>query len=264
MLITMVMVYTMVPRAQAQNAKGGTRVEDPPAWSHACPRRLSDHLSCDIEQLGEHARDRYDAELIHGRDVYEFGVKNGKTLKRIKASFPARRFHGFDSFEGLPSVEDDSFQKAYDGSWKPGAYSVVKSKGATSVRAAMRSVHRFVGFDRTSLIPGFYEESLKHPALTKNMKPALFVHIDCDIYSSTREALTFLLQHQLITEGTLIRFDDWGVTPIGESGESKAWLELAEQFCISFTCLCANDLPSYGTVNGLILKVDSVGCSGTG
>ena len=98
---------------------------------------------------------------VKGGLCCEFGVFSGETIRFIARHFKGP-VYGFDSFEGLP--ED----------WRPGV-----EKGHFKM-AALPKVPANV-----ELIKGWFNETLpgfiaRHPG------PASFLHIDCDLYSSSK------------------------------------------------------------------------------
>lgn len=116
----------------------------------------------------------------------EFGVHSGLTISQVATARPELDFHGFDSFEGLP--ED----------WDMGQK--VVSKEAFDVKGVMPEVP-----DNVKLHKGWFEETLE-PFLEENDSPVSYLHIDCDLYSSTSYVLDTLNKH--IVPGTVIRFDE--------------------------------------------------------
>jgi predicted O-methyltransferase YrrM len=114
--------------------------------------------------------------------VLEFGVFSGLTINHL-AGLTAQTVHGFDSFEGLPEDWRPNFQKG-----------IFKREGLPDVRDNVR-LH--VGwFDRT--LPGF---------VTENPGPVGFLHVDCDLYSSTKTIFHWLTGR--IVPGTVIVFDEY-------------------------------------------------------
>ncbi len=59
-----------------------------------------------------------------------------------------------------------------------------------------------------------------------------FVHIDCDLYSSTKYVLSKLKER--LVRGSVILFDEFYNYPGWENGEYKAWVEFAEENSIDF------------------------------
>lgn len=128
----------------------------------------------------------------------EFGVAAGTSINFVAPKVTAK-VYGFDSFDGLP--ED----------WLPGA-----PKGQfkqESLPQVPENVELVVGlFDDT--LPAFLQQ---HPG------PIAFLHIDCDIYSSTKTI--FELCHDRIVPGTVIVFDEYFNYPGWRDHEFKAFHE---------------------------------------
>ena len=160
--------------------------------------------------------DHVTASRVKG-DYLEFGVFRGTSF--VSAFKHARerrvtdmRFFAYDSFAGLPNDEGSVF--------KAGEYAI--SEGL------FRRMIEKAGVDLRSceIVPGFYEASLtaEHKRSTK-LTSAAVIHIDCDLYTSTREVLRFV--ENLIGPGSVIVFDDWytfGGNP-EDHGEAKAFVE---------------------------------------
>jgi len=132
--------------------------------------------------------------------VMEFGVYRGESLRGI-AERVSGQVHGFDSFEGLPQ-DWTYFQKK-------GRFTL---QGVTpQFKAPNIQIHKG-WFDQT--LPKFLA---KHPG------PARFIHVDCDLYDSTRTVLGMLLPR--IVSGTVILFDEYLNYPAWRDHEFKAFQE---------------------------------------
>ena len=132
----------------------------------------------------------------------EFGVYKGVSINRLAGLRPDLKFHGFDSFRGLPEA------------WNAGAL-----KGAFSVDGKLPAVR-----DNVELVVGFYETSLPPFAAANAGRRIAFLHVDCDLYSSTKTVLFTL--RDMIGEGTVIVFDEYFNYPNWQnSGECKAFME---------------------------------------
>jgi hypothetical protein len=139
----------------------------------------------------------------------EFGVFNGTSINLCSEKHSNRIFYGFDSFEGLP--ED----------WREGF-----SKGCFSTGGVLPNVNSNV-----RLIKGLFCETLDN-FLANQVDNVSFLHIDCDLYSSTKYVL-LKLKDRLI-KGTIILFDEFYNYPGYENGEYKAWTEFAQESSINF------------------------------
>ena len=66
------------------------------------------------------------------------------------------------------------------------------------------------------------------------MRPALYVDIDCDVYSSSITALRWLLKSNIIVPGTVVGYDDWKYGGSGSDsqlmGEPRAHAEVTKEF----------------------------------
>ena len=136
-------------------------------------------------------------------DYLEFGVYNGTSLSIAydtihKHNNMTTRLFGFDSFEGLPpeAKSDD------DGKWFQGQFKCTYKTTVKKLNA------KGVDLNRVTLVKGFYSDTLNQELKNKyNLKTASLIMIDCDLYSSTRDALEFC--KSLIKDKTIIIFDDW-------------------------------------------------------
>jgi predicted O-methyltransferase YrrM len=138
------------------------------------------------------------ADLKSDSIVCEFGVFSGSSINHI-ASLANQPVYGFDSFEGLPEQWRDNIGKGY---FKVAALPKVKSN--------------------VTLIKGWFNETLP-PFVESHKEPIGFIHIDCDLYSSTKTVFDVLAQR--IQPGCVIVFDEYFNYPGWEEGEFKAFQE---------------------------------------
>ncbi len=138
----------------------------------------------------------------------ELGVCAGGTINHIASLVPFQWIYGFDSFEGLPDA------------WDKGGGDFIPS--GSWARDGLPYV-----LPNVRLIKGWFKDTL--PEFVKNMgteEPIAFLHIDCDLYSSTICALNVLAP--LIREGTIIVFDEFYNYPNYKDHEFKALNEFLE------------------------------------
>lgn len=179
-------------------------------------------------------------------DYYEFGVFQGRSfwhaqMTAAKHSLNAMRFYGFDSFKGLPVVtgydesEDDAF---YQGQYVCGKDQVIANLNSKGV-----------DWSRTFLIEGFYEQSLNEMTKAKfTMVKAAIALIDCDLYSSAAQALSFL--ESMLIDHSMLIFDDWNCYNADDQrGERRAFREFLEKN----RPYRAAELFSYGTYGQVFL-----------
>lgn len=143
----------------------------------------------------------------------EFGVYTGGTIRFMAKRIGARTIHGFDSFEGLP--------EGWSGFNLGGR--------AFDLAGRMPQVPANVILHR-----GWFDRSL--PAwLAGNSGSVAFIHIDCDLYSSTRTIFTLLADR--IVSGTIILFDEYFNYPNWERHEFKAFQEFVKENAVSYSYL---------------------------
>lgn len=148
--------------------------------------------------------------------VLEFGVYKGDTINYIAKKLPNYKVYGFDSFEGLPEFWRDGFDK--------GHFALSK----------LPKVEKNV-----ILIKGWFEETL--PEFIKKEKGVVaYLHIDCDLYSSTKTVFKYLGDR--IVTGTIIVFDEYFNYPGWENGEFKAFQEFIKETSKEYKYLTYNYL----------------------
>jgi methyltransferase family protein len=136
----------------------------------------------------------------------EFGVATGQTISQIAELSQAHVF-GFDSFEGLPEPWRTGFPK--------GCFSGEIPRVPANV----------------SIVEGWFSETL--PKFTQEHdEPVAFLHVDCDLYSSTK--CIFDLLHPRIGPGCVIVFDEYFNYPGWQNHEHKAFMELVDRHQLRF------------------------------
>ena len=140
----------------------------------------------------------------------EFGVASGATLRVIAEHGRAGAVHGFDSFEGLPEHWRSGFGV--------GAFAAEQLPDVPGAELVVGL------FDQT--LPGF---------LAEHDQPVAFLHLDADLYSSTRTVLTALAPR--MRAGTVLVFDEYFNFPGWEEHEHRAWTEFVEETGLQFEYL---------------------------
>ncbi len=136
----------------------------------------------------------------------EFGVFSGKTLSVITQHFPLKSF-GFDSFEGLPEDWRDGFPKG------------------TFAMSGFPIVHGAIIFI------GWFQDTLNKFKDEYNQKIS-FIHLDADLYSSTKYVLNGL--NERIEPGCILLFDEFMNYEGFEEHEYRAFNE----WCSEFSRVC--------------------------
>lgn len=120
--------------------------------------------------------------------------------------------HGFDSFEGLP--------EAWFGNL---------GKGSLASDGIPTQVP-----ENVKLHPGWFDTSVPVFA-AEHPEPVAFMHIDCDLYSSTRTVFEALGEQ--IGPGTVIQFDEYFNYPGWRGHEFKAFQEFIKDRDLSYEYL---------------------------
>lgn len=177
------------------------------------------------------------------RDVYEFGVYTGGTMRGL-----ARRLqnfghlYGFDSFQGLPP--ETKGVELEGRHWRPGAFSAADALGSYHLPQLLAGLQKKIGYPNLTFVPGFYNESLTEALFHRHpFQPALLVDVDVDLYSSSMQCLTWMLDHALIVPGTYIRYDDFR-RPQQRFGEGRAHREITRRYRITWRNLGVTGLNS--------------------
>jgi hypothetical protein len=160
-------------------------------------------LDDELADLKRFIRRAFQALVYNGieGDYAEFGCWGGRTF--TLASGAARLLgHGahlwaFDSFEGLPASEDPRDDHK---AWLPGAMAMSQS---AFIDTCVRN-----GVPRASFttVPGYFDKTLTAGG-TALPRRICFAYVDCDLYTSTREVLTFLADR--LCHGAVLAFDDY-------------------------------------------------------
>lgn len=173
-------------------------------------RNMPDALGFDSQrELIEYA---LAAVAIDGHYL-EFGVFTGGTIRFIAHRIGTRNIHGFDSFKGLP--------EAWSG--------FNLSRGAFDLKGRLPRVPKNV-----RLHPGYFAESLP-TWLRENPGQAAFIHLDCDLYSSTKTVLDLIAPR--ITGGTVVLFDEYFNYANWEQHQFKAFQEFVQEHDIKYVYL---------------------------
>ena len=150
----------------------------------------------------------------------EFGVFSGRTINYI-SQFTQEQVYGFDSFEGLPEKWRDGFEQ-----------------GAFHMKGNLPHVRNNV-----TLVKGWFNETLVPFMETHKDKKISFLHIDCDIYSSTKYILNTLKDY--LDKDCVVVFDELVNYPTfdGPNGELRAFHEFISENKVSYSWIGMNGVP---------------------
>lgn len=169
--------------------------------------------------------------FLDGKLFLEFGVFKGNSILEYYSSYLENSidpvFFGFDAFKGLPEEKLDLHTP-----WKVGDFDL---NGVINPKLLNKK-----GLE---IIPGWFSDTLNEQTKKKfGKKKVGLVHIDCDIYTSTLEVLEFLVVNDLLVDGTLIVYDDWGAWKQAQLQENQAYdvaegrahKEICEKYNLNF------------------------------
>lgn len=175
---------------------------------------IEQHMANAMIMADEYAVLRYAAEHIEFDGLcMEFGVRTGSTLNFIAKRHAERRFHGFDSFEGLPEEWSGWIQEK----------GIFAMDGLPTVESNIE------------LVVGRFDQSLPD-FLTTNAGSVAFMHIDSDLYASAKTALDAL--HTRIRPGTIIVFNEYFNYPNWRQHEYRAFAEFCTTYGVRYEYLC--------------------------
>lgn len=143
----------------------------------------------------------------------EFGVWQGKSIKRCATRFPDQQWYGFDSFEGFPDDGRIDWQKPFK---------VIELPDTPS---------------NVTLVKGYFSDTLD-PFLAETPGDLAFVNVDCDIYSSTVDIFTALEKHDRLRPGLVIYFDELINYVDYMWNESLALFEMCERTGFGLEWIC--------------------------
>src|SRR5215831_1234547 len=168
------------------------------ATRHHRGRRFCHHAHARCAPLQQQVRSSHLCRATGAPGLaLEFGVFKGTTINHLARAAPERHFFGFDSFEGLPEH------------WTGARYSPVNFDRRGKKPRVPANV---------SLIKGWFDATL--PAfLAREMGRIGFIHVDCDIYASTKTVLELTVPR--LMPGALVVY---------ELHEYKAFFEVTERF----------------------------------
>lgn len=161
-------------------------------------------------------------------DIYEFGTYHGYTARHLAVAMtandrsPAARLHLFDTFSGFPELTSTVDQKSYEiqAGWEAGGCAAAPG-AADRVRQMLTML---LPPERFTINVGGFADTLT--PMTAH-RPAALIHVDCDLYESTKIVFDRMLDFGAIQDGTVLVFDDFNCARANpEFGERRAMHEV--------------------------------------
>lgn len=171
--------------------------------------RTVPNFKCDYDLHEWVVNTQVGRDMVHHAMVLEFGVATGRTLNHFARLMPNRYIHGFDSFQGLPEDWTSRMPKGF-----------FKRRKLPKVAW------------NCELYVGWFDETIKNWKLRYADSPIMLLHIDCDLYSSTKTVLTELRKN--IVPGTVIIFDEYMNYPGWQQDEFRAWKEFVRDYDVQY------------------------------
>lgn len=141
----------------------------------------------------------------------ELGIYSGQTITYIAKRAPKEKIYGLDSFKGLPET------------WRP---EYQKGDFATSSRPNPPN--------NVIIVEGYFNKTLPE-ILKKDKRKIAFLHVDCDLYSSSKTAFEYLCKR--IVPGSVLVFDEFFNYPGWRNHEFRAFNELVKDNNFKFKFL---------------------------
>lgn len=164
--------------------------------------------------------------------VLEFGTCTGFTARTICDLMNSRGFdqhlYMYDSFEGLPETtgtpDEQSYEVKSNKVWHLGAMAV-PPRYEDKIWNALIQVRPA---EKLHIVKGFYDATLDNGLPDEKCS---LIHIDCDIYTSTKYVLEKLAEKDRYQDGCVVMFDDWNCNRSNPNmGERRALREFLERF----------------------------------
>lgn len=164
---------------------------------------------------------RYASDQVTIDGVFvELGTGLGRTTNFIAALNPKKTIYTFDSYLGHPTDWDkgDKVMRKDFFAWPP----------EKELPLLLLNV---------KLSKGWFTDTLPSFVLSEE-RPIAFLHVDCEVYESTAQALDIL--GPKMREGTVILFDEFYNYPNYRNHEYKAFQEFLEKYSFGAEYLAYN------------------------
>lgn len=165
----------------------------------------------------------------------EFGTGRGSTMFQILPFVPGL-IYGFDWFKGLPEEWAVSSTEIFPaGTFQISLEDYVITGTAEEIEQVQLVEDDFIDAavvalenltPKVQIVNGLFNETLPS-FLAEHTETCAFIHVDCDLYSSTKNI--FDLLGSRIVSGTVILFDEFYNYENYRDHEYKAFMEFAEE-----------------------------------
>jgi hypothetical protein len=150
--------------------------------------------------------------------VLEFGTATGRTLNQFAHWMPNKIIYGFDSWQGLPEKFNDL----------PAGHFAQK---LPKVLPNCKLVQGWFGA-RPPQDQSNIAENTALAFAVNSQAPIALLHLDADLYSSTKTVLNDFAKH--IVPGTVILFNEYWNHPTWKKHEFRAWQEHCKMYGVDY------------------------------
>jgi hypothetical protein len=173
-------------------------------------------------------------EFLKDKAFVEFGVCHGGSFKNFYELYKQHElpinFMGFDSFLGIPEEKNDPNSIWYEGQFD--RRGVSPRNGPSNWADLQHGIGAPI--EDVQIIDGWFKDTLNETSAQLLGQKIGIAHIDCDTYTSTLECWQWMIENDLLVNGSLIIYDDWGAhleanCEPHEVGEGKAHYEIAKK-----------------------------------
>jgi hypothetical protein len=188
-------------------------------WRYMQDNDIEDLRNFELEiDLYEYAVSQIDPDLLKIGQVLEFGTDGARTLHWFSRWLPDKTIYAFDSWQGLP----EKFNNLPAGHF---------ARDIPPVPSNCKLVQGWFGErppqDKSS-IPEFTAQTF----VNANKEPIALLHLDADLYSSTKTVLDVFADQ--IVPGTVILFNEYWNHPTWKKHEYKAWKEHVAKYNVKY------------------------------
>ena len=178
-------------------------------------QRVTDHVECghsEDEALQVISAILATPAFVPGVVVEAGCWKGGSSCKfSLAARLANRRFHVFDSFEGIPDVDEGPTRNIHGA-----AVRFRKGDYAAAIDEVRGNLEAFGDLSVTTLVPGWLEDSLP-----RFKEPIAVAYLDVDLASSTRTCLKYMWP--LLSKGGVIFSQDGHLGNVLDAMTDDAW-----------------------------------------
>ena len=191
--------------------RAGSELATVDTWRYMESKGLEDLKDCviDYDLYEWTVTTQLDSNLLQIGQILEFGTFGGRTLNQFAYWLPNKTIYGFDSWQGLPEKFNDL----------PAGHF---AQPLPDVLPNCKLVQGWFGARPEQDQSGIAEFTAQKFA-DAHKEPIALLHLDADLYSSTKTVLNAFSAH--IVSGTVILFNEYWNHPTWKNHEFRAWQE---------------------------------------